>query len=396
MRSLFGRAAWSACVFALACSDDASTPMTDAGAPPVDGGGLPDAGTDAGPPDCERNEMGQCHVFAWLDGTTYPVPVDHHTAFMAATETTARLFVVGGVENNPAMPQEGTIYDAVRSAEIMLDGSLGEWRDEAPLPLPLAFHTQVVTGERVYLIGGLSEDAAGPAASPLVLVADFTGDGGITEFRDAGRSARLRVPRLHATAQITNGRLYVIGGSAGNSLTASVVSAEVMTDGSVGTFVGETDLPTERSHAASVLVDGTIYLLGGFSGTTTAPVERRELLRADFGEKDGLITWTPIGELEDPPWTHSAFMMDGYVYLVGGGDQRSGGRYLARVRRARYEDRAWGEFEDVADPLPAARAHVHFVPELDGRLYSVGGRDFRSFESQSRVVIGRLVTSHDH
>jgi hypothetical protein len=396
MPSSIRRAALPWCVLCLACSDSPSNPAPDAGPPPMDSA-LPDAGTDAGEPECTRNEMGECHLFAWLDGTTYPVPVDHHTAFIRTTETSARLFIAGGVQNNPEMPQEGDAYDAVRSAEIMLDGSLGPWQDEEPLPLPLAFHSQVVTDERVYLIGGLTTDAAGPAANPAILVADFEPDGGITAFRDAGRSARLRVPRLHATSQIVNGRLYVIGGSAGNMLTASVVSCEVNADGSLGTFVGETDLPTERSHATSVAIDGSIYVLGGFSGSTTMPVERRELLRADIAT-DGMITWTEVGMLEDPPWTHATFMDDGYVYLVGGGDQRSGGRYLARIRRAKFmaEERGWGPFEDVADALPFARAHVHYVPTLDGRLYSVGGRDFATQESQSRVAIGRFIAEHEH
>ena len=58
------------------------------------------------------------------------------------------------------------------------------------------------------------------------------------------------------------------------------------------------------------------------------------------------------------------------------------------MRRARLaEDGTLGAFEDVQDPLPVPRAHVHQTPVYKDRVYSVGGRD-PMFNSIDQVFIG--------
>jgi len=93
--------------------------------------------------------------------------------------------------------------------------------------------------------------------------------------------------------------------------------------------------------------------------------------------------------------THSAFVHEGNVFIVGGGSFARGLEWLKRVRQAPFlEDGGVGPFVDVRDELPVGRAHVHQTPFFEGFIYSIGGRadlGGNQFGSIERVDIGRLV-----
>jgi hypothetical protein len=96
-------------------------------------------------------------------------------------------------------------------------------------------------------------------------------------------------------------------------------------------------------------------------------------------QADGTLgAWMVAGRLEDPPSTHAALVREGWLYVLGGiegGGRVEHSHHVDRVRRARLmADGTVGPFADVYAPIPAAVGHVHQAPEVNGRLYLVGGR----------------------
>jgi len=79
----------------------------------------------------------------WATTSPLPRPVANHGAILA----NGRVFVTGGwVGNGPT--------DAVNSAAIAADGSLGGWTLEAPLPTVLYLHGSATDGSYMYVSGG--------------------------------------------------------------------------------------------------------------------------------------------------------------------------------------------------------------------------------------------------
>lgn len=373
---------------------DAEPPADAAGAGDA---GVPDAGEqDAGAADaawsfaedCPRGGEGRCAAVDWIASlSAYPDPVDHHTTLIAEAGNEAFLMVFGGIRSTDLGGIE-RVYDAVRRARIDRRGDLEPFADEAPLPLPLAFHAQARHGDFVYLLGGVTAGAAGPEPNTTALVGRLV-DGRVAEWRTA---ALPREVRVHPTAELLAGRVVLIGGSgSGGAVLDSVASADLGEDGLPGPFTPVAPLPAPRSHHASVVANGHLYVIGGF-GPAGAP--RSEVLRAAQDAHGRVVGWDVVAHLDEAPWTASAFVHRGWLGLVGGGEGEGGGAHFVGTVRAAplLPDGGLGPFEVVDDALPVARSHVHQTPVHRGAVYSVGGRadGADGLRSINRVFIGAL------
>ncbi|MFA5139711.1 MAG: hypothetical protein WC728_10805 [Elusimicrobiota bacterium] len=79
----------------------------------------------------------------WGVTTSLPAPVSNHAAAVHAE----RLYVLGGWGGSGPV-------DAVNSAHILSDKSLGVWESEPALPVPLYMHSTTVGGDTLYVSGG--------------------------------------------------------------------------------------------------------------------------------------------------------------------------------------------------------------------------------------------------
>jgi len=337
---------------------------------------LPDAG-----PDCQRDDQGACVPIEWTYGDTAPAEVDHHGTFIhQVPDGRAFLYVVGGVRTaNASVTQT---YNHVLRGALGDDGNVTAWETLGNLPLKLGYHSTLLHNGFVYLLAGVTEDAQGVGASIRVYLGTPDDQGLFT-----WRSSRTlpQVVRTHATADVINGKLYLIGG--GNSVGTSLVTvADVNADGTLGTWSEPTaaQLPHARSHHGSVVHDNRIYLLGGFDENTDGV---DSVIRSVHGEDGALSGWETVGVLVDPPWTPAVVTLNNRIYVMGGGlDDEN----LNRVRIAPIgEDGLVGEFVD-ADAMPEHRSHVHQTPVYRGRVYSVGGRTGANFNSNGYVLVGRV------
>ncbi|MEZ4475574.1 MAG: hypothetical protein R3F60_33220 [bacterium] len=280
------------------------------------------------------------------------------------------------------------VYADVRRAEVAGRGDVGPFEDLPALPRPTAFHAQIRVGDRVFLIGGITQDGAGVGAATDGL-AGRVADGRVGDWR---RFAVPREVRVHPTGVALGDRLYVVGGTgAQGRVLDTVISAEVGPDGLPGAFEESAPLPAPRSHHASLVVGDHILVVGGF---TTDQVPAPEVLRSVHDASGALVGWEVVGTLADPPWTSSVVIHRGWLWLVGGGEGQGASAHFVNTVRAAPLDTAGvpGPFEIIDRPLPLARSHVHQTPVHDGFLYSVGGRVAQGsgLRSTNRVLVGEL------
>ncbi|MCK6544630.1 hypothetical protein L6R52_02075 [Myxococcota bacterium] len=149
-------------------------------------------------------------VSEWSRLRDLPEPRSHHGAVVHA----GAIYLAGGLAGNPAASP--TLHRDVLRAELLADGSLGEWVTVGALPENHATHSAVVVGDELWLLGGVEENAT---FSDDILAATFADDGTLGEFRVLGRLPRGR-GHVHQTP-VHRGKLYSVGGSANRVLSSA-------------------------------------------------------------------------------------------------------------------------------------------------------------------------------
>ena len=197
---------------------------------------------------------------------------------------------------------------------------------------------------RAVLLGGICLLAAGCGGS------ETAADG----------SWETEPPLLHARsahAVVTDGdAVYALGGTGANG--EPVLSVERF-DGE--RWTEETTLPGEGLNApAAALLDGKIYVIGGF-GTTT------NVATADVHVYDlATRTWSDAAPLPAARGGHAAVVLDGKIHVVGGGND------VSTLDLHSVYDPATNRWTEAA-PLPNAKGSPAAVV-LDGKLWAIGGR----------------------
>jgi len=141
--------------------------------------------------------------------------------------------------------------------------------------------------------------------------------------------------------------------------------------------------PIARSEAAGAVVDGNLYIFGGYIKSTVKPFAR-PISRSDVYNPVN-NTWTRIADLPNP-LTHTATAVDGRnIYLAGGypGTQNGGQRFATTaVWRYNVDTKDW-----LAMPsLPEGRGGGALA-RLDRELHFFGGSDINRANKGTHWVL---------
>lgn len=158
--------------------------------------------------------------------------------------------------------------------------------------------------------------------------------------------------RAAATAELVDGKIYLIGGSQG-APNFTELAANQMYDPIGRYWQTKTPMPTPRSFLASAAVDDTIYVLGG------SYPEGRTLVEAYISKED---KWVRKQDMPLAISTNQACTVNGLVYAIGGAD---GKRYCLA-----YDPKTdkW----TVKTPMPG-HGGVVSLTVYNGLIYVFGG-----------------------
>lgn len=366
-----------ACAACSSSSSSSGAPDGGASAPSVTGEGGGGA-TSTAACDDERARPGpSCGKLGWAPSAT-PVRARNHHATLAATTPRGHfLYALGGFDT-----RKTTLANVDRMA-IADDGSLGTPASEPALPMPIGGFTGGVVSGALVIAGGMS----GSAVVDKTFSAVVGEDGALSEWRAGPPVVH---GRFHAGGFVADDALYVLGGFDAAHVWSDVVRATVKTDGTVSEWRTAGSLPGPRSHFSVSRIDGYVYLAGGLDKreeTSFVPA-LRDVSRARVDEDGSLTDWTPMPPLPVGLATHASFFFGGYLYVAGGISGVDALKEEKRVWRAPVlEDHALGAWES-ATPLPRARGHVHQLPVVLGRVYSLGGALDLDLNSSDTVDIG--------
>ncbi|HYN63409.1 MAG TPA: kelch repeat-containing protein [Candidatus Limnocylindrales bacterium] len=247
-----------------------------------------------------------------------------------------RLYVIGGLSGLNSQPTaEVSAYDPVGNA----------WNDVAPLPAARDHAAAVGLNESVYVSGGGSA-ARKPQATFWVL------EPGTATWKELPPMPEARF--AHRVVAL-NKRLYVVGGigQTGRVLIYDPVSEAWMSGA---------EMPAPRDHLAAVVVEGEIWAIGGrVSGRAQSRVDIYDPM-AD--------AWHPGPPLPVATSGAAEGVLDGFILVSGGEDP--GGADRVRDQHWQLDTRVagggWVPLNGPPLPVHGAQGAV-----IDGRFVIAGG-----------------------
>ncbi len=188
------------------------------------------------------------------------------------------------------------------------------WEVITQLPPKRGAFATAVVGHKVYLIGGSVFEKAkrdkgilGPYGISTVEVYD-------TQTNAWQKGTDMPTPRHAAKAAVVNGTIFVFGGWNGpvdfalRKYPVNVEAYNPRTD----TWVQKQDMPVPRVDFGIGVVDGKIYLIGG-----SMRANREEIDRVDV-YNPATDTWAKGREMPTPRSNLSVAVVGNHIYAIGG------------------------------------------------------------------------------
>ena len=189
----------------------------------------------------------------------------------------------------------------------------------------------------------------------------------------------MTTPRIDSAVSMYHQHLVVAGGSDGLSDLAAVEILDISTCNSQ--WLSTTPLPVSCSRLSPVIIQDTLYLLGGTVGKQVLSVSLPALTQTDMPPAQ----WYT---LPDAPLENSAAIgLHGSLLTVGGShdDQRS-----SAIHVYQQEKNMWIKVGD----LPTVRSSCTCCPLPNGEILVAGGEDRKDWTSQMDVAAINSLLCH--
>jgi hypothetical protein len=291
-------------------------------------------------------------TIAWASTSALPVALQGFPSVVApisvtsggTTTTTAHIYTFGGntaasgtpsgMNSNVASVYSNTLNDGTGGTTA---GTLAasSWTTETnALPAARGFaagafasglNSKVSGAGTVYVLGGL--DASG-AATSTVYYASFGSNGSVGTW---AATTALPAARYASSAVAYRGHVYVVGGADATTTPAATVwSAPINSDGTLGAWSTLPSLQAPVAYHRLVAVGGVLYVL---AGTSSAAVDPTSAVQSAGSVKD--IYYNPInpdGTLANTGWAANPSSLNktnekNTVVAIGSDVLASGGLY---------------------------------------------------------------------
>jgi len=246
----------------------------------------------------QLNESQAGNITGWTTTTSLPTTLSTAAVFV----TKNRVYLCGGYINDT------TQTNAVYTAPINSDGTLGTWNATTNLPNVANRLNAVVTKNRVYLLAF----SVGNYATSTVYTASINADGTIGSW-----STATSLPGAISWTRpfVTKNRIYICGGGIDTSTpVATVYTAPINTDGTLGTWTTGTSLPTAIGWTNVAITKNRVYLLGGFNGSSVVST----IYSAIINSNGTLGTWSNVGSLPIANLRTHVFVSKNTIYTIAG------------------------------------------------------------------------------
>ncbi len=250
----------------------------------------------------------------------------------------------------------------------MYDPKTDTWERKADMPTARTGVATLVVDGKIYAIGGAEtkkiQRGGGWVNSVRLLPTIEMYDPGTDTWT---QKADMPVPRSSNSTCIVDGKIYIIGGVAANRKQWRLDSVDIY-DTATDTWTEAKSMNHARGGASVSIVNGKIYVMGGM-GWPQIPNHPGPFLSSVevFDPKNN--QWTEITEMPAPKAGHTASVINGKIYVIGGGFRDNDEfKYLSTVEVYDPETDRWTQEPD----MPIGRC-VHRAEVINENIYIFGG-----------------------
>ena len=255
-----------------------------------------------------------------------------------------KIYAIGGA---------GPVYQALRTVEEY-DPATDTWTTKSEMPTARQGLSTSVANGKIYAIGG-----GVASSSSYTSVKTFST---VEEYNPATDTwttkSEMPTARGWHSANVLDGRIYVIGGSsaAGPSGGTAILAVEVY-EPATDSWTQKGDIPARRGAGFTCVVDGKIYAFGGYGGLNKVH------------EYDPVTdTWIQKANMPTRRRGLSTSVLHGKIYAIGGHPGSSPYPGLATVEVYDPATDTW----TTAPDMPTGRCGVR-TSVVDGKIYAFGG-----------------------
>jgi serine/threonine protein kinase len=289
---------------------------------------------------------------------TLTAPREFHSSLVIGNS----LYIIGGYH--------GEFRSSLERATINADGSLSFFAIVPNTTLQTARdgHASVVIGNWLYVIGGNNHGAL-----DTIERATINSDGSLSPFSTV-RDLRLNTARTFHTCEVIGNSLYVIGGGGvGENRLASIERATIHADGSLGAFSTiPVELETARSNHTSVVFGHWLYVIGGARAEGDDDVDAVDSVeRATILPNGSLSSFSVVSRLSVPRGYHTSALLGDHIYVIGGWQGR---QWQTSIERATlHEDGSLEPFAVMPHTSLTVGRASHSGVVVGNSIYVIGG-----------------------
>ena len=256
-----------------------------------------------------------------------------------------KIYAIGGA---------GPVYQALHTVE-QYDPATNTWSTKSQMPTARqALSTNVVNGKIYAIGGGVASSAAYASVETFSTVEEY--DPATDTWTT---KSEMPTARGFHSANVVDGRIYVIGGSPVAPGNGSILTVEVY-DPATDTWTQKGDMPESRRGGFTSVVNGKIYGFGGYTSRTSTSVDEYDPVTDTWTEKANMPTYR-IGL--------STSVLNGKIYAIGG--YVPGVPDYPGVKTMEVYDPATDSWTTGRD-MPTGRWGLR-TSVVDGKIYVIGG-----------------------
>ena len=256
---------------------------------------------------------------------------------------TARSMLTAGVVNGKIYVMGGTTNDIDNGTIATVeeyDTATGSWTTKALMPGGRRLSTSATVNGKIYLIGG----------DPGSMVIEYD-----PATNSWATKASMTLPRNNLSSAVANGKIYVIGGCCSAN---TVEEYDPATD----LWVTKASMPTAREGLTCIAVNGEIYAIGGASRSGNNTFTFLGMVEKYDPVNNLWTTKSPMPTLRGEGLTSA--VVNGKIYVIGGFN----GSALSVVEEYDPITDTWV----TKASMPTARYHIT-SGVVAGKIYVIGG-----------------------